>query len=73
MTRGGKRAGAGRKPGLFKKQYWMLRIRPEHVKFITSLAKEEKMTIGDLVAGSVYFYARQKKKGVLHSKDASSS
>jgi hypothetical protein len=55
MARGGKRKGAGRKPGFFKKKTWMLKIRPEHAKFISDRAKACGIPIGDFVAISVLY------------------
>jgi hypothetical protein len=60
MIRGGKRKGAGRKPGLFKKRPWMLKIRPEHARFIATRAKSYGIPIGDFIAISV-LYAEQQK------------
>jgi hypothetical protein len=64
MARGGKRKGAGRKPGLLpKKKTWMLKIRPEHARFIVARAKSYGIPIGDFVAISV-LYAEQQKTEV---------
>jgi hypothetical protein len=59
MSRGGVRKGAGRKPGPFPKKYWMVRIRPEHAKFIAKIAKKHEMPIGDLVAMCVLHAVKQ--------------
>jgi hypothetical protein len=61
MSRGGKRKGAGRKPGPFKKRYWMLRIQKEHAAFITQEARKRKMPIGDFVAASVFFALKKER------------
>jgi hypothetical protein len=66
MARGGKREGAGRRPGLFKKKGWMLRIRPEHARFIIARAKAYGIPIGDFVAISVLYAEQQKEKSDAH-------
>jgi hypothetical protein len=63
MARGGKRKGAGRKPGLLpKKKTWMLKIRTEHARFIASRAKAYGIPIGDFVAISVLYAEQQKSR-----------
>jgi hypothetical protein len=64
MPRGGKRKGAGRKPGPFKKRYWMVRIRSEHADFITREARKRKMPIGDFVAASVFFALKKERLSI---------
>jgi hypothetical protein len=60
MSRGGARKGSGRKPVPYKKQNWMLRIQPQHARFIARVAKANHIPIGDLVAASVLWATKQK-------------